>query len=308
MKTIIITGGTSGLGLALAKKLMQKNNRVIIAGRNETKMNEIKKQLEEESNNELLTTLFMDLTSFKTIRNAVAGLQYAPNVLVCNAAVAYETSARFTTDGFEETFQVNYLSHFLLTHLILKKYAASLTKIVMVASNAHDPAKTKGFFPSPQFTSFSEMAFEQLPYYTNTHKQGALRYVHSKLCDILFTYELHKRLSKEQGYDAVKINAYHPGFIPTTGISRETSALNQFILKYIMPPMKLFFSEIVSADDAAEKMLPLIFYTPSSGKYFHGADAIASSALSYNQELWEALWDNSIEWVKLTKEETIFSL
>jgi NAD(P)-dependent dehydrogenase (short-subunit alcohol dehydrogenase family) len=308
MKTVMITGGTSGLGLALARQLIFKKNRVIIAGRNTAKMDDVKKQLEAETGEELLSTIFLDLSSFESIRNAVVGLQQTPDALVCNAAVAYETAARFTIDGFEETFQVNYPGHFLLIHLMLKKYNASLRRIVMVASNAYDPAKTKGFFPSPHFSSFAEIAFEQLPHYTNTHKQGALRYVHSKLCGILFTYELHSRLNAEQGINAVKINAYHPGFIPTTGISRETSALYQFILKYIMPPMKLFFNEIVSADDAAERMLPLILYTPSSGKYFHGPDAIASSMLSYNEKLWHELWNKSVEWISLTKEETIFPL
>lgn len=308
MKNVLITGATSGLGYALAAKLLQKNQRVIIAGRDTCKLNEVQEKLAEEAEEETFEALHLDLASFASIHKAVNNLVHAPDVLVCNAAIAYESEARFTEDGFEETFQVNYLGHFLLTQLLLKKFPRSLKRIIVVSSNAHDPARTKGFFPSPHFKEFKEMAYERNPHYRSTRRQGALRYVHSKLCEIMFTYELHRRLRDEEANDSIKINAFHPGFIPETGLARERSDLNKFVLKYIMPGMRLFISEITTAEHAADKMVPLILHSPSTGKYFHGPKPVPSSMLSYNQELWAQLWKQSMDWAGLTRKDTIFEL
>ena len=184
-RTVVVTGGTSGIGRATADALADMGARVVVASRTPT-----------ESPHEFVR---LDLASTASIRSAAAellGLCPRIDVLVNNAGVVY-TSRRETEDGFEATFGVNHLGHFLLTSLLLDRLKASApSRVVVVASDASRYA-------------WRGLDFDDL---MSERRYGPLKaYGRSKLANILFARELARRLEGT----GVDVHAVHPGAVAT---------------------------------------------------------------------------------------------
>lgn len=145
-KTIIITGGNSGLGYECAKHIAtsQQGWCIVIAGRSKQKIIEAAKRLEDITPNSQVTALPLDLASLRSVRKFVeefAAQDLPPlRALVCNAGIQVISDTTFTEDGFETTFGVNHLGHFLLVNLLIKNLVAP-ARIVVVSSDTHDLPK-----------------------------------------------------------------------------------------------------------------------------------------------------------------------
>ena len=139
-KTVIITGGNTGIGKEIALDLAKRGGRVIIACRNMTKGENARKEIVESSRNENVILKKLDLASMKSIKefaNQVLSEEPQIHVLICNAGVMF-TPYQCTEDGFEMQFGVNHLGHFLLTNLLLNHLKESApSRVVVVASLAH---------------------------------------------------------------------------------------------------------------------------------------------------------------------------
>ena len=139
-KTVIITGGNTGIGKEVALDLAKRGGRVIIACRDMTKGEKARKEIVEISGNQNVILRKLDLASMKSIKrfaDQILSEELQIHVLMCNAGVMF-TPYQLTEDGFEMQFGVNHLGHFLLTNLLLDRIKESApSRIVVVASLAH---------------------------------------------------------------------------------------------------------------------------------------------------------------------------
>ncbi len=308
MKTIIITGGNSGLGLETAKILAaDKNNNLILGCRNQSKAHDAVDELKKLSGNQNVQTLELDLSSFESIRNfaaKVSTITKSIDVLACNAGLQIAKGTQLTTEGIEKTFGVNHLGHFLLTKLLMPSINKVSGRIVLVSSGTHyNPAIWQSSMfgiPPADYTGWENISapdsFKNYP----EKSRGFVRYSTSKLCVLFFGYELEARL--KQNNSSITVNVFDPGLMPGTELAREGSALEIWAWKNIMPIMRIFdgvFSVKTSAKNFS-KMLTDKSFEIVSGKYYEGPKQKKSSDDSYNKTLWNDLWKGSETLIKET--------
>ncbi len=301
MKTIVITGGNSGLGFETAKLLAQdKNNTLILGCRNQDKARTAVDELQRLSGNPAIQSLSLDLSSFESIRSfakAVLDRTKTIDVLACNAGLQIAKGSQATTDGFEKTFGVNHLGHFLLTNLLLPSINKTSGRIVLVSSGTHfKPAIWQGSLfgiPPANYTGWQQVSasdsFSDYP----EKSRGYVRYSTSKLCVLFFGYELNARLRKQRS--GITVNLFDPGLMPGTELAREGSAVEIWAWKNIMPALRLFdgvYSVKTSARNFS-KLLTDPAINGVSGNYYEGPKQKISSADSYNKVLWNDLWTGS---------------
>ena len=270
-KCCLITGGSDGIGYAAARELARLGATVVLVGRNETKTETAANRIVEDTGNGAVRYLLADLSSQADVRRLAAEvIDGMPrlDVLVNNAGAAF-LSRRRSADGIEMTFALNHLGYFLLTTLLLDLLGrSSPARIVNVASAAHSSA--------------GSFRLEDLP---SPERGGGFRaYGRSKLCNILFTYELARRLEGS----GVTANALHPGVV-RTNIARNNGLLGRMVNFLIG----------VRGVDAAKGAETVVYLASSpevegvTGKYFENRRAVPSSALSFDAALASALWELS---------------
>ncbi|MEM1138132.1 MAG: SDR family oxidoreductase [Bacteroidota bacterium] len=276
-KIYLITGANTGIGKATALGLAKTRGMVLLLCRNERKGEKAKEEIVRLTGNEQVYLYIMDLASFKSVRNTAQEMKKRFNkidVLVNNAAAFY-TSFALTDDGFERQFQVNHLSGFLLTLLLLDHVkAADDGRIINVSS--------KGNYKGA-------IHFEDLNLEKNYN--GLKAYRQSKLANVLFTYELARRLSDSK----VTVNTLHPGVVGTQigyANNRRLPALVWWLGRHFM----------INDEQGAETTLYLALSEEISGvtgKYFDKCKPKRSADKSYDLALAQKLWDISEEYVGL---------
>ncbi len=215
----------------------------------------------------------------------------------------------YTKDGFEYTFGVNHLGHFLLANMLLDKIT-SPGRMVFVSSGTHDPAK-KTIVAAPEYENARSLAYpKEMGQNENMLKIGQCRYSTSKLCNVYCTYELAERIKQQTNKD-ITVNAFDPGQMPGTGFSRTFPPVMRFFTKYINY-ISILFRPNVNTPNRSGKALAWLVLDPelngTTGKYFEGTREIRSSELSYNVENRKDLWRTSVELTKLNKTETILNI
>ena len=270
-KICLITGGSDGIGYAAARELAGMGARVIIAGRNPAKTEAAARQIIADTDNPAVEFLLADLSSQREVRRfAAEAMELAPHLdVLLNNAGAIFLSGGQSAEGIEMTFALNHLSYFLLTSLMLGHLRkAPWARIINVSSCAHE---------SP-----GKFRLEDLP--EPSRNRGYAAYKHSKLCNILFTYELARRLEGEK----ITANALHPGLV-RTNIARNNGLLGRVVN---------FFIGVrgISPDKGAETLVYLAA-SPEvgsvTGKYFVDCRPVPSAGISYDAELAARLWDLS---------------
>jgi NAD(P)-dependent dehydrogenase (short-subunit alcohol dehydrogenase family) len=195
-KVCLVTGASSGIGRETALGLAERGARVVLLCRDRARGEEILRAVRERAGRDDASLFLADLSSQAEIRRVAAEILSAEprlDVLVNNAGIV-NTSRKVTVDGIEEVFAVNHLGYFLLTELLLDRLRASgRARIVNVSSDAH---KFRGF-------DLDDLQFERRKYGWST------AYGQSKLCNVLFTRELARRLEGT----GVTVNALHPGAV-----------------------------------------------------------------------------------------------
>lgn len=197
-KTCVLTGATSGIGEAAAIELAARGARLVIVARNPARADATLAAIRARTPGAVVEVVPGDLASLRGVRSAAAGvLAVAPriDVLFNNAGVVKMRRA-VTVDGFEATFAINHLAYFLFTNLLLDRVRATPgARIVSTASDAHK-------FGGP-------LDFDDLQSERSYRVFGA--YGRSKLCNILWTRELARRLEGS----GVTANCFHPGAVAT---------------------------------------------------------------------------------------------
>ena len=318
MRTAIITGGNSGLGFGCAASLLSSKEgrpwRVVLACRNPAGAQDAVERLEEIAGGpNRVETMALDLASLASVREFAKTVarrledRAMPFVdgLVCNAGVQSGTKRTFTSDGFETTFGVNHLGHFLLVNLLLPTLASN-ARIAVVASGTHDPAQKAGP-PAPAWNEPGALARGELG--PAAAKDGGFMYgqrlyTTSKLANIYFTYALSRRLPP-----GVSVNAFDPGLMPGTGLVRDAPAPLRFVAKHVLPRiiplLRLVMYANVHTPAESGASLARLVNDPAlagvTGKYFEGTKETRSSIDSYDDARADELWNVSEALVGETK-------
>lgn len=313
MKSIIITGGNSGLGYACAENIAKanKDNYIILACRNAAKAKIAVDSLIKKTGNNNITTLELDLASLESVRNFVcqfSNSNYPPlYALVCNAGLIMVDKTYYTKDGFESTFGTNHLGHFLLANMLFEKMTDT-GRILFVSSGTHDPLN-KTIVAVPVYENGRLLAYPKETS-ENIMKVGQRRYSTSKLCNIYCAYELAERI-KQQTNKNITVNVFDPGQMPGTSFSRTFPPLMKFVVSHIMPVLSIFRPNADSAAKSGNILSKLVLdseFNKITGRYFKGIKEIKSSELSYNKENRKDLWKTSVELTNLNSSETILNL
>jgi NAD(P)-dependent dehydrogenase (short-subunit alcohol dehydrogenase family) len=283
-KKVLITGSSSGLGLAVAKQLAALDAEVIMAVR--SGIPEKGEEVKKASGNDKITMLHVDLSDFNSIKSLISEVKTKIgkiDILICNAAVVV-SEARKTAVGLDEMFTVNYLSKFVLVNGLLNEDCfntenGSIPRLIFVSSESHRNPKE---FEWDTFGEFQD------------HKMSKTieRYGYYKLLLTTFAQELERRLNAEKVNYSVF--ALCPGPV-NSNIAREAPKLLQPLMKLVF---KIFFS---SPEKAAEPVVYLAASKDVEGKnkeylflMSHRPVDDNASDLANGKRLWE-LTDNLLK-------------
>jgi retinol dehydrogenase 14 len=277
-KTVLITGATNGIGKAAALAIAKQGASLVLVGRDKTKTEAVANELRTYSGNQNIDFLLADLSSQASIRKLTSDFKakYSRlDVLINNAGGVFD-KRKTTGDGLEYTFAFNHLGYFLLTNLLLDTLkASSPSRIINVSSSAEGLGKI----------DFSDLQSEK-------KYSGFSVYSMSKLANVMFTYELAKRL---QG-TGVTVNVLHPGRVKTGfGDNSQTP-----FMRFMMAVLKNLGA--LTPEQGADTVVYLAT-SPEvegvTGKYFHKRKAGKTNPLSYDDNANKRLWDESAKLVKL---------
>jgi NAD(P)-dependent dehydrogenase (short-subunit alcohol dehydrogenase family) len=270
-KTVIVTGGTNGIGLVTARELARLGAQETIISRSAEKCATVAASIQSETDNPV-EFIAADLSTLAGIMHAAAVFKQRHtrlHVLVNNAG-GFFMRRTLTEDGNETTFALNHLNYFLLTILLLDLLKASApARIINVASGSHLKAAI----------DFDDLHGEK-------HYTGMGAYGQSKLANVLFTYELARRLEGS----GVTVNAMHPGFTGT-GIGKN----NGFIVALALRVAHLFSRKPEEGAQTCVYLASSPEVEGVTGKYYFDCKPEDSSPLSHDQALAEKLWQVSLE-------------
>jgi light-dependent protochlorophyllide reductase len=288
-KTAIITGANTGLGFECARALMESDREwhVVLAVRDTVRGDDAAARLGRPGRT---TVSELDLASLRSVRDfaqRLPELDVPPlSALVCNAGLQMVAGSATTVDGYEMTFGVNHLGHFALVRHVLENLSAP-ARIVVVSSGTHDPDKFTGM-PAPRYTCADELLHP--PPGGLTGDEGRRRYTASKLCNMLFSYELDRRLG--HGTRGVTVNAFDPGLMPGSGLARDYSGAQRLAWRLLMPALRVLPN--VNSTRRSGANLAALVADPAlddvTGAYFEGTRRIRSSRDSYDPALAAELW------------------
>jgi NAD(P)-dependent dehydrogenase (short-subunit alcohol dehydrogenase family) len=309
IKTVIITGGNTGLGFETAKVISNSSTEwhVVIASRSQQKGNEAVQALIKHTRNPHISAMVLDLSSISSIRqfaDQFTKSELPPlQAILCNAGAAFVQGTQVTADGLEATFGVNHMGHFLLVRLLYNQLSEQ-GRVVVVSSDTHQSrgnSATSVRYTSPG-TMADPVASDQNLQDLNDFTKGMVRYSTSKLTNLYFTYELSRQVL--QSKPSISVVAFNPGMMPGKGsaLARDYSPFMQFAWNHIMPLFRFVSSGIRSTKQSGNDLAELILTKEvKSGTYWDGSKIIPSSEESYDRNRAAELWDWSSEWVGLSK-------
>lgn len=263
-RTVIVTGATSGIGLATAQALGAANARVVLAVRNTAKGNDVASSIVGET-----LVRHLDLADLSSVRRFADAWDGPIDVLVNNAGVSTPKLGR-TKDGFELQFGTNHLGPFALTNLLLPRITG---RVVSLSSQAERMGKL----------SLDDLNWDQTPY------KESSAYATSKLANLLFISELQRRLTAAESL--VTTTAAHPGLV-ATNMTDQTTGFSRLIVQLMAQS---------PADGALPVLLAATGDVPGDSftgpeRFMHmrgGAELIGRSKQAKDVALASRLWDAS---------------
>jgi NAD(P)-dependent dehydrogenase (short-subunit alcohol dehydrogenase family) len=266
-KTVMITGGNSGVGKSLALKIAKEGAFVSIICRSEEKGLSAKSDIIKISGNPDVNLIIADLSTKSGILKAAEEFKSKFNsldLLINNAATTFRFRTE-TADGFEATLAVNQLAYFLLTNSLLDLLIKSApSRIVNICSKLQKPV------------DFGDIMFKNNynPYHA---------YARTKAMNVMFTYELADRLTGT----GVTALCFHPGVV-RTNVYRNLVGIQKFLVK------KIFWTFFITPDESADNILHILLskdYKNATGKYFFSRKEKQSIPQTYDKELTGKLWN-----------------
>jgi NAD(P)-dependent dehydrogenase (short-subunit alcohol dehydrogenase family) len=269
-KTVVITGGTSGIGEIAAERLAQMGARIVLIARSKSRGKESLARLHEKAPDLAHTVHYSDLTrisEMKRVAAEIASQEPRIDVLINNAGAMF-ANRRLTEDRLECTFALNHMAYFVITEGLRERLLASApARIVSTASAAHQGAK---------------LDFDDLQLAKGFGPMKA--YGRSKLCNILFTRELARRLHST----GATANCLHPGFVATRIGDESGGPISRFAWL-----AKLF---AISPEKGADTIVYLASspaVAETTGEYFYKRQPIRPSQAAQDDRVAALLWERS---------------
>jgi NAD(P)-dependent dehydrogenase (short-subunit alcohol dehydrogenase family) len=257
--TILVTGATDGLGKRVASALAGQGATLLLHGRNRERLQATLEEVSEQTGSEKLRCYLADFSSLDAVRKLAERIlsdEDRLEVLINNAGIIVQ-ERKESEDGYELTFAVNYLSHFLLTRLLLPLLEHSTpSRIVNVASAGQSRV------------DFSNLMLEQ-------GYDAMKAYSQSKLAQVMFTFGLAERLADT----GVSVNALHPASLMDTKMVEET-----------------FGYTMSTVEEGAEATVHLAASSELegvTGRYFDGKREARADGQAYDEEARQTLWELS---------------
>jgi NAD(P)-dependent dehydrogenase (short-subunit alcohol dehydrogenase family) len=290
-RVALITGGSGGLGLETARVLSASGATVVLAGRDPAKLAGAIGELQAARPGASVQTAELDLASLESVRKAAADLaERFPtlDLLINNAGLMFPPYG-LTRDGYELQFGTNHLGHFALTGLLMPQLLARPgSRVVTVSSNGHRGGRMN-------FTDLNSAR----------HYQRARAYAQSKLANLMFTYELQRRLDAAKA--ATIAVAAHPG-TARTDLTRHMSRLSNAAMAPRFGAVNSWFVQ-----DAVMGALPILRAATDAaavGGTYYGPDGflqltgypvvVTSSTRSQNRQAQRRLWVESEQLTGIT--------
>jgi NAD(P)-dependent dehydrogenase (short-subunit alcohol dehydrogenase family) len=269
-KTVVITGGTSGIGRIAAEKLAGMGARIVLVARDQARGEAALVRLREIRPGGAHRVYYADLShlaEMKQVGHELAAEEPRVDVLINNAGALF-TRRQVTKDGLEMTFATNHLSYFVLTELLRERLAASApARVVNTSSNAHKGSKL----------DFDDLQMEK-------SYRGFRAYGRSKLCNILFTRELARRLAGS----GVTANSLHPGFVNTRFGDQNQgfgSRVFGFLKRFALTPEQGAETIVYLASSDVPAVV--------SGEYFYKCQVTPPSREAQDDNAARRLWQES---------------
>jgi NAD(P)-dependent dehydrogenase (short-subunit alcohol dehydrogenase family) len=269
-KTVVITGATSGIGEVAAERLAEMGATILFIARDRARAATTLQRLAAKSHapHRFLEADLSRVAEIKRVGAQIAAEAPRIDVLVNNAGAMFSSRTVVTADGLEMTFALNHMSYFVLTSVLLEKLKASAPAlIVSTASAAHQGAKL----------DFDDLQGER-------NFSGFRAYGRSKLCNILFTRELARRL---QG-TGVTANCLHPGFVATRFGDESGGVIGR-----LFPFFKLFGRSAEKGGDTIVYLASSPEVASESGFYFFDRRKATPSAAARDDAAARQLWAES---------------
>ncbi|SDU76526.1 SDR family oxidoreductase [Jiangella alkaliphila] len=280
-RTVLISGGTAGIGRATALGLAAMGAHLAIIGRDRGRTDHAAREIRAAGGGQV-DVFVADLSSQAQVRHLADELLHnVPRIhVLINNVGGYWNTRHLTADRLERTFALNHLAAFLLTNLLLDRLRQNgPSRVVTVSSNAHATGRI----------DFDDLQCER-------SYSGTRAYNQSKLANILFTYELARRLQAT----SVTANALHPGVTSTTFGAEDPSRAQRLFVPLMRPFMKtpargaVTSIHLASAPDLAQV----------TGQYFTNSKPKRSSKRSYDEAAAARLWRVSADLVGLSAAPT----
>ncbi len=270
----MVTGGNAGIGYETARALAEAGANLIIVSRNREKAEAAVDTIRSKAPESHIDYVLADLSSTKSIRGAADEIlrDFGTIDVLVNNAGTWFSKLELTEDGIERQFAVNHLAYFLLTRELLGALASSGDgRIICVGSDSHFHGK---------------LHFEDVSLRSNYH--GLRAYAQSKLANVMFVYELDRRL-REQGLDNISVNCVQPGRVNTDIGLKHTISFHALAWKIrrlggLSPASGAATSVYLASEETVKGQ---------SGKYWDKCRPKPSSPNSYNREDAARLWELS---------------
>lgn len=268
-RTILITGASDGIGAAAARRLHNGGENVVVVGRSESKTAAVAAELDAD----YFVADFSDLSQVRALADKIRS-QYPRIDVLANNAGGLFTKTHTTADGYETTFQVNYLAPFLLTTQLTEVLVESRAVVINTTSSSHR------LLPRVRIADLESTA----------GRRPSVAYALSKLAIVLFTMELHRRYHAS----GLSVATFHPGFVNSNFGDASGSRFLTF-MKYRVPISARF---TLTADQGADQLVWFASSRPgvdwTSGAYYAKHKIAKANRAAYDPELARELWDRTL--------------
>jgi NAD(P)-dependent dehydrogenase (short-subunit alcohol dehydrogenase family) len=267
-RTIVITGASDGIGAAAARQLRQNGDNIVVVGRSQSKTAAMAAELDADH----FVVDFADLSQVRALAQKLSS-QYPRIDVLLNNAGGMSTNIWMTPDGYEQTYQVNYLAPFLLTTELMDVLLESRATVVNTTSSSH------------------KLVFRAtVDDLENTAKRRpSTAYALTKLAIVLFTRELHRR----HHAGGLSVATVHPGYVSSNFGHASGSRLLVFVQRHT--PSELYTS---TTDEGADQLVWLASSAPGvdwmPGEYYSKRKIAKASRLADNPRLAAELWDRTL--------------